>query len=186
MLICGIDEAGRGTLAGSLFLVGVVLHQNIPDLRDSKKLSPKKRETLYTEIVKNSTFHIFRADSKSVDELGISEVLRRGLEEILKNIEADRYIFDGNRSFGVDGVETLIGGDDLVPEISASSILAKVSKDREMVEFGEIYPQWGFEKHKGYGTKAHIEAIEKFGNSPIHRESFKVKKLMQKSLEISY
>jgi ribonuclease HII len=177
MIICGIDEAGRGTLAGSLFITGTILHSNIPDLKDSKKLTPKKREEIYSEIIRNSTYHIVSFSAKLIDEVGISEVLRRGLSEIQKIIKADKYIFDGKSTFGVKNLETLIGGDDLVPEISASSILSKVSKDREMIEFGKKYPDWNFGKHKGYGTKEHVAKIKEFGFSPIHRKSFKIKSL---------
>lgn len=182
MLICGIDEAGRGTLAGSLFMAGVVLTSKVDGLRDSKKISPKKREKLFHKIVANSKYHIYSASSEEIDENGLSTALQNGLNEIISNLDAERYIFDGKAKFGVDQLETIVGGDNLVDEISAASILAKVSKDREMVELGKLYPQWSFEKHKGYGTKAHIEAIAKFGLSPIHRKSFKIKQLQQETL----
>jgi ribonuclease HII len=177
MSICGIDEAGRGTLAGSLFISGTILKKDIPELKDSKKLSPKKREKLFTEIIENSDFHIAKFSAELIDEVGISEVLKRGLLEIMENLKAEKYIFDGKATFGVSNLETIVGGDDLVPEISASSILSKVSKDREMIQFGEIYENWSFAKHKGYGTKNHISEIREFGFSPIHRKSFKIKSL---------
>jgi ribonuclease HII len=182
MLICGIDEAGRGTLAGSLFMAGVVLKSPVSGLRDSKKLTSKKREALFPEIIKNSNYHIFSASAKEIDEIGLSALLQKGLREIISNLQADRYIFDGKAKFGVEQLETVVGGDNLIDEISAASVLAKVSKDREMIDFGEQYPEWGFEGHKGYGSQSHIEAIEKFGYSPIHRRSFKIKKLQQGSL----
>jgi ribonuclease HII len=177
MLICGIDEAGRGTLAGSLFMAGVILNSPIQGLRDSKKLSPKRREELYSQIIQNSNYYIYSASADEVDKNGISKILYSGLREIIANLKADRYIFDGKAKFGVEEIETVVGGDNLIDEISASSILAKVSKDREMLEFGKEFSNWGFEKHKGYGTKAHIEAIKEFGYSSIHRKSFKIKGL---------
>jgi len=177
MLICGIDEAGRGTLAGSLFIAGVILTSKVDGLRDSKKLSPKRREELFDRIVANSKYHIYSASSEEIDKSGLSAVIHNGLKEIISNLEAEKYIFDGKAKFGIDELDTIVGGDNLVDEISSASILAKVSKDREMIQFGKLYPQWGFEKHKGYGTKAHIEAIKKFGLSPIHRKSFKIKQL---------
>jgi ribonuclease HII len=177
MLICGIDEAGRGTLAGSLFMAGVILKREISGLDDSKKLTSKKREALFSKIIENSNYHIFSIGAEEIDNIGLSRALQIGLLEIVSNLKAERYIFDGNSNFGVSGVETLIKGDSLVQEISASSILAKVMKDREMVRFSADFPQWDFEKHKGYGTKAHIDKIREFGYSPIHRKSFKIKSL---------
>ena len=175
--LCGIDEAGRGPLAGNLVIAGVVLNSPIDALADSKKLTPKKREELYTIIVQNSQYHIVSFSPKEVDELGISKCINRGLQEIQSNLPHCDYLFDGNSSFGVDNIETLIKADTLIPEVSASSILAKVTHDRDIIEMSKIYPEYGFEKHKGYGTKAHIEAILKYGRCPIHRESFRVKGL---------
>jgi ribonuclease HII len=177
MLICGIDEAGRGTLAGSLFMGGVILKNHIEGLRDSKTLTPKKREALFEKIVNNSLYHIYSVSSETIDEIGLSLALKNGLEEIQRNLKADKYIFDGKTTFGVQNLETLVKGDSLVDEISAGSILAKVMKDREMIRFSEEFPEWGFEKHKGYGTAEHISKIREFGFSPIHRRSFKIKRL---------
>lgn len=173
--LCGIDEAGRGPLAGDLVIAGVVLNSPIDGLADSKKLTPKKREALHKEIIQNSQYHIVSFSPKQVDELGISKCLHNGLLEIQANIPNCDYLFDGNSSFGVDNIDTLIKADTKVVEVSASSILAKVTHDRDMIEMSKIYPQYGFERHKGYGTKAHIEAIHKYGRSPIHRESFRIK-----------
>lgn len=182
MLICGIDEAGRGTLAGALFMAGVVLDVEIKGLRDSKKLTPKKREDFYQKIVNNSKYYIYSSSAEEIDKIGLSQAIKNGLTKIMLNLKAEQYIFDGNSPFGISNLEFMIGGDDIVPEISAASILAKVSKDREMTFFGEKYPNWSFEKHKGYGTKIHISKIQKFGYSPIHRKSFKIKSLNQPSL----
>ncbi|MFK5976452.1 MAG: ribonuclease HII [Sulfurovum sp.] len=175
--LCGIDEAGRGPLAGDLVMAGVVLNYPIDGLADSKKLTPKKREALYEIIIKNSQYHIVSFSPKQVDELGISKCLHNGLIEIQINLPNCDYLFDGNSSFGVDNIETLIKADTKIVEVSAGSILAKVTHDRDMIEMSKIYPQYGFERHKGYGTKAHTAAILKYGRCPVHRESFRVKGL---------
>jgi len=182
MVICGIDEAGRGPIAGPLVMAGVVLKENITGLRDSKKLTEKKREILFDEIKNKSIYKIVEVDNKTIDEKGLSWAIRYCLENIVKEIKADKYIFDGNSKFGVEILETLIKGDDKVAEISAASILAKVTRDRFMLKMAEIYPNYDFQKHKGYITKLHIEKIKEFGYSDIHRKSYKVKALNQRSL----
>jgi len=180
--LCGIDEAGRGCCAGPLVIAGVVLHKDIKGLNDSKKLSPKKREELYDIIIQNSTYHIVFCDNNSIDDLGLSRCISDSLKEILQNIQATRYLFDGNTSFNVKNLECKIKADATVSEVAAASILAKVSRDRYMVDIAVKYPEYSFEKHKGYGTKAHIENVKKFGYSDIHRKSYKIKSLMQKTL----
>jgi len=177
MHLCGIDEAGRGPIAGSLVVAGVVLKQGIEGLTDSKKVSEKKRELLYPLIIANSHHHIVSFPAHAVDELGISQCMRIALEEIKTNIDAQTFLFDGNTNFGVSGLETLVKADATVPEVSAASILAKVTHDREMIQFAKHYPEYSFEKHKGYGTKAHVEAIIEHGYTPEHRRSFKLKSL---------
>lgn len=177
MKLCGIDEAGRGPLAGPLVMAGVILHDVISGLNDSKKLSEKKREGLYEEIIANSTYHIARFDAVQIDEIGISACLASGLREIMHNIGEADYLFDGNSTFGVNGLRTLIKADATVPEVSAASILAKVTRDREMIKLSSLYPQYGFEGHKGYGTASHVEAIRQYGHCTIHRKSFKLKSL---------
>lgn len=174
---CGIDEAGRGPLAGSLCIAGVVLHRSIAGLADSKKLSEKKRESLFKEITTNSTYHIVTSSASDIDELGLSKCLATGLREIMGIIGEADYLYDGNSTFGVSGLKTLVKADTTVPEVSAASILAKVTRDREMDEYAKSYPHYGFEKHKGYGSKHHIEAIRQFGQCDIHRKSFKLKAL---------
>ncbi len=177
MRFCGIDEAGRGPLAGSLTIAGVILHRSIAGLNDSKKLSEKKRELLFETILKNSTYHIVRFDALSIDELGLSACLASGVREIMHVIGEADYLYDGNCSFGIPGLKTLVKADSTIPEVSAASILAKVSRDREMVQLAALYPQYGFEGHKGYGTNGHIEAIRLYGYCEIHRKSFKLKSL---------
>jgi ribonuclease HII len=177
MRLCGIDEAGRGPIAGPMLMAGVILHHDIAGLDDSKKLTPAKRERLYNEIVDNSAFHIVSFSALQIDELGISACLNRGLLEIMDTLVADDYLFDGNSTFGVSGLRTMIKADTKVAEVSAASILAKVVRDREMVGLAREFPQYGFDKHKGYGTKAHIEAIKQHGYCNIHRKTFKLKTL---------
>jgi len=177
MALCGIDEAGRGPIAGSLVVAGVVLNNPVEGLMDSKKVSEKKRELLYPQIIANSTYHIVSFPAHAVDELGISECMTIALLEIQENVKCDNYLFDGNTTFGVDNLETMIKADAKVEEVSAASILAKVTHDREMIEFSKQYPEYSFEKHKGYGTKAHVDAILEYGYTPEHRRSFKLKSL---------
>ena len=176
-ILCGIDEAGRGPLAGPLVMAGVILHNEVAGLNDSKKLSEKKRESLFDLIIKNSTFHIVRFDATQIDELGISACLASGLRDIMQNLGEADYLFDGNSTFGVSGLRTLIKADALIQEVSAASILAKVTRDREMMELAVIYPDYGFADHKGYGTASHVQAIREYGYCDIHRKSFKLKAL---------
>ena len=174
--ICGIDEAGRGPIAGSLVMAGVILLKKIDGLNDSKKLTEKKREKLYEIIKESSKYFIYKVEAKRIDEIGLSRAIKECLEAIKSYFgEETNFLFDGNSSFGVEGINTLIKADAKVKAVSAASILAKVYRDKQMVEYSKIYPEYGFEKHKGYGTKAHIEAIERYGYCQIHRLSFKIK-----------
>jgi len=174
--ICGIDEAGRGPIAGSLVMAGVILNEKIEGLNDSKKLSEKKRESLY-EIIKNSSkWFIYEVKASKIDNAGLSKAIKESLLAIKNYFDEDiDFLFDGNSSFGVSDISTLVKADTKVSAVSAASILAKVYRDRQMKEFAKIYPDYGFEKHKGYGTKAHLEAIAKYGYCKIHRKSFKIK-----------
>lgn len=149
---------------------------------DSKKLTEKKREALYPLVIENSQYHIVSFSAQEVDELGISKCLQKGLRAIQKHLQNVDYLFDGNSTFGVENIETMVKADDKIAEVSAASILAKVTRDREMVEMGKKYPEYGFEKHKGYGTKAHMEALLKHDRSPVHRKTFRVKGLDDPSL----
>jgi ribonuclease HII len=175
--LCGIDEAGRGPLAGDLVMAGVILTTKIKGLMDSKVLSEKKREELYPQIIQNSLYHIVSFSPKQIDELGLSVCLGKGLEIIMEKLNAKVYLFDGNQTFGVLGLSTMVKADTKIAEVSAASILAKVTHDRAIIQAAKRYPLYGFEKHKGYGTKAHIEAIKKHGYCDLHRRSFKIKSL---------
>lgn len=172
--LCGIDEAGRGPLAGSLVVAGVILEKKIDGLTDSKKLSQKRRETLFPVIKSNAKYHIVTFSAKDVDQKGISKCMSEALIQIKSYFGDCDYLFDGNTNFGVDGISTQIKADQDIPEVSAASILAKVTHDDEMITLAKQYPQYGFEKNKGYSTKAHREAILKYGRTEAHRHSFYV------------
>jgi ribonuclease HII len=176
-MICGIDEAGRGPLAGPLVVAGVVFKKRVYKLDDSKKLSQMTREKLYDRILAASCHHIVVIDNERIDSDGLSACIAFALEEILAHIPADRYIFDGNSRFGVKGIEPVIRADQSIKEVMAASILAKVKRDRIMCEYDKLYPEYGFCRHKGYGTKEHIQAIKQYGLCPIHRKSFRPKAL---------
>ena len=172
--ICGIDEAGRGALAGPLSVAACVLNKEISGLNDSKKLTAKKREELFKEIIKSSNFLIVHFSNMQVDEFGLSECLRRALRLFKAHFKDYEIIYDGNLDYGV-GINTLIKADSKITEVSAASILAKVSRDRLMQSWDKIYTGYGFAGHKGYGTKAHLETIAKLGYSSLHRKSFVIK-----------
>ncbi len=175
--LCGIDEAGRGPFAGPLVVAGVILNNSIEELNDSKKLTEKKREILFDTIIENSSYHIIFTHNDKIDELGLSLCLKNSIEEIMKKLKTNNYLMDGNTTFGIKNLKCLIKADATVKQVSAASILAKVSRDRFMCKIASKYPEYSFEKHKGYGTKVHTEAIKKFGLSDIHRKSFKIKAL---------
>ena len=175
--LCGIDEAGRGPIAGDLVIAGCILNSNIDGLNDSKKLSAKKRELLYDLIIKDSLYHVVKFSPKLIDDNGISWCLKQGLESIMKNLKCKEYLFDGNTTFGVKGLQTMIKADGKVAEVSAASILAKVTHDRDIIEEAKKYPDYQFEKHKGYGTALNVEMIKKYGYCEIHRRSYKLKAL---------
>lgn len=177
-LLAGVDEAGRGPLAGDVFAAAVILHprKKIEGLADSKKLTPARREALFGEIcAKAHSFAIARA---TVDEIDTINILRASLLAMKRAVEAlhiqpEHVVVDGNQLPRWHyACEAIVQGDDLVPAISAASILAKVARDREMIEFDRIYPGYGFAEHKGYSTKQHMLALQMLGATPIHRRSF--------------
>ncbi len=176
-ILCGIDEAGRGPLAGDLVMAGCILHVNVNGLNDSKKLTAKKREALYKLIVENASYHIVKFSAHDIDNNGISACLKKGLIDILNNLKADEYLFDGNQTYGVKNLATMIQADRKIAEVSAASILAKVTHDVDILEAAKKYPEYQFEKHKGYGTKLHVEMIKKYGYCEIHRKTYKIKAL---------
>ncbi|MBZ7994735.1 ribonuclease HII [Campylobacter canadensis] len=170
IIMIGIDEAGRGALAGPMVLAACKLNNAINNLNDSKKLSEKKREKLFEEIIQNSTYHIIFIDNFTIDELGISLSYKKALTEFKEHFKDynDELLFDGNTDYK-SGIKTQINADEIYPCVMAVSILAKVSRDRFMKN---IINEYCFYKHKGYGTKLHKELIQKFGLSSLHRKSF--------------
>lgn len=177
-IICGVDEAGRGPLAGPVVAAAVILPAGyIPEgLNDSKKVSPKKREKLFDEICARAVaYGIGMASPAEIDEINILNAamlaMRRAIEAMA--VTPDLALVDGNvvRNFPVEGV-AIIGGDAKSPSIAAASILAKVTRDRLCIEMDAEYPEYGFAVHKGYPTKAHMEAVRTHGPSPIHRKTF--------------
>lgn len=181
-IVCGVDEAGRGPLAGPVCAAAVILppdHQ-IPGLDDSKKLSDKRRRELFPVIKEQAVaYGIAFADHKEIDEINILQATFLAMERAIAQlcVRPDLALIDGNREkdFGLP-VKTVIHGDSLSASIAAASILAKVTRDDYMMEMAEKYPYYGFEVHKGYGTKAHYASLTKHGPSPIHRMTF-LKKL---------
>ncbi len=180
--LCGIDEAGRGPLAGPLVMAGVILYEPIEGLADSKRLTEKRRAELFETITKDAAYHMVSFDAETIDKIGITSCLVKGLKEIMGTLRCERYLFDGNTAFGISRLECKIKADIEIAEVSAASILAKVTRDNIMTELAKKYPEYGFEKHKGYGTKEHLEAIRIHGYSPLHRKSFRIKSLQQPAL----
>lgn len=182
-LVAGVDEAGRGPLAGPVFAACVILHKDciINGINDSKKLSEKKRELLFDEICKKAiSYSIASVDEKIIDEINILNATHLAMNKAVKEmkISPDYVLIDGNSIKNMQTPhETIVKGDQKSISISAASILAKVARDRFICGISKEYPQYGFEKHKGYGTKLHTEAILKYGPSPIHRKTF-LKKLL--------
>ncbi|MWP61920.1 MULTISPECIES: ribonuclease HII [Gilliamella] len=177
-LIAGVDEVGRGPLCGDVVTAAVILDPNKPikGLTDSKKLTEKKREQLF-DIIKQDAlaWNIARASVDEIDKLNILHATMLAMQRAVSglSIKPNFVLVDGNRcpDFGIQ-TQAVIKGDLLVAEISAASILAKVTRDREMVELDKLYPQYGLAKHKGYPTKAHLAAIEQHGINHLYRKSF--------------
>jgi ribonuclease HII len=184
-IICGVDEAGRGPLAGPVIAAAVILDpvNPISELADSKKISPAKRETLCEEIKhKAICWAVGRADVEEIDRLNILQATLLAMKRavIALDVIPQLVLIDGNQKPALEiSMEAIVKGDELIKEISAASILAKVTRDLEMLELDRAYPQYGFSRHKGYPTKAHVAALEEHGVSPIHRQSFgPVKRLL--------
>ena len=177
-LICGVDEAGRGPLAGPVCAAAVILPRNIEivGLNDSKKLSEKSREKLYDEICEKAmSFGIAFASVEEIEELNILNAAMLAMNKAIAQLEPqpELALIDGNRSSAIEiNSRCVIKGDAKCADIAAASILAKVTRDRYMLEMAEKYPEYHFERHKGYGTKLHYEALREYGPCEIHRPSF--------------
>lgn len=176
--VCGVDEAGRGPLAGPVFAAAVVLGkgQIIEGVNDSKKLSEKKREALFDKIKKEALcYSIASVDEKTIDEINILNATFLAMKKAVEGLEIkpDYAMIDGNKTpdLSID-CESVVKGDANSVSIAAASILAKVSRDRYMLKMSEQYPEYQFEKHKGYGTKLHYQMLDEYGPSEIHRQTF--------------
>lgn len=180
--ICGVDEAGAGPLAGPVYAAAVILPRGLtlPYLNDSKKVTPRRREILFEQIREQAiAYAIAWADEKEIDEINILNARMLAMDRAIKKLNpaADFALIDGNRNQGIElQNEMVVHGDARSASIAAASILAKVSRDRFMVELAEQYPQYAFEKHKGYPTKLHYQLLRQYGPSPVHRKTF-LKKL---------
>lgn len=176
--ICGVDEAGRGPLAGPVFAAAVVLGkgQIIDGVNDSKKLSEKKREALFDKIKEEALCcSVACVDEKTIDEINILNATFLAMKKAVEGLEIkpDYAMIDGNKTPDLDiASEAVVKGDANSVSIAAASILAKVSRDRYMLEMAEKYPEYQFEKHKGYGTKLHYQMLDEYGPSEIHRQTF--------------
>ena len=177
--VCGVDEAGRGPLYGSVYAAAVILKkEDIPEgVNDSKKLSPKKREMLFEEIKNRALcYSVAYATAKEIDEINILNATMLAMTRAVEGLSVKPQValIDGNRAPDLEGIKTewIIGGDGKSASVAAASILAKVSRDRELLREDEKYPEYLFKNHKGYGTAAHYKAIEQFGVLPDHRKSF--------------
>ena len=178
-LIAGVDEAGRGPLAGPVSAAAVILPHdaNLPGCDDSKKLTEKKREELYQAIFDSAvevSFCLIEADK--IDQINILQATRLAMKKAVEglSIQPDCLLIDGNQKIDWPGAQnTIVGGDGKSLSIAAASIIAKVTRDRLMKKYADLYPGYGFERHKGYGVKEHLAAIRELGPTPIHRKTFK-------------
>jgi ribonuclease HII len=176
--VCGVDEAGRGPLCGPVVAAAVILPKDahIEGVNDSKKLTEKRREKLYDDIMQNAvSVGVGVSDVDIIEEVNILNATKRAMLQAISNLKVNpEYVLvDGNQKIDTDiPLETVVKGDSKSESIAAASIIAKVTRDRLLIEYDKKYPEYGFAKHKGYGTKAHIEAIKKYGLTPIHRPSF--------------
>ena len=187
--IAGVDEVGRGPLAGPVCAAAVILPKGliIEGVDDSKKLSEKKREKLYDEIIEKAlSYSVVFVEPEKIDEINIRQATHLAMQKAVDglDIKPDFLLVDGNDKIPFSGVECdyIIKGDLKFECIAAASIVAKVTRDRYMVEMDEKYPQYGFAKHKGYGTKLHMEAIREYGLTPLHRRTFITDKVLGKAL----
>ena len=178
-LICGIDEAGRGPLAGPVVIAGVIMPQNsmIEGVNDSKKVSEKKREKLYDLILEEAiSYSVAVIGQDVIDEINILNATKQGVTAVVEGLDVkpNLILLDALKGINTKGIpyDSIIKGDAKCYNISAASIVAKVTRDRIMRQWDEIYTQYGFIKHKGYGTAMHIQALKEYGPSPIHRKTF--------------
>ena len=185
--VAGVDEAGRGPLAGPVCAAAVILPKGlvIEEINDSKKLTEKKREKLFDIIIENAVaYSIQFCDPEIIDSINIRQATHKAMEDAVNglSVKPEHIFIDGNDNIPFEYPYTyIVKGDAKSQTIAAASILAKVSRDRLMTELDKEYPQYGFAKHKGYGTKAHMEAIQKYGVTVVHRKSFMTDKVLGKA-----
>lgn len=185
MNIIGVDEAGRGPLVGSVVAAAVVFPANfyLEGLTDSKKLSEKKREYFYSQIVQHCAWSVAEASSAEIDEINILQATMIAMTRAIHKLEHSllaqnsdelfKVLVDGNRCPDVENCQAIIKGDLIEPVISAASVIAKVTRDRQMINLDQSFPEYGFKNHKGYGTKQHLAALSKYGPIPgLHRQTF--------------
>lgn len=176
IVFAGMDEAGRGPLAGNVYAACVVMPREplLEWVDDSKKLSAARREQVFDQIMETAVYvGIGKADPEEIDRINILEATKNAMRRAAENAPAELFLIDALEGLGLKGEERgIVHGDALCYAIAAASIIAKVSRDREMVEMDALYPEYGFAKHKGYGTAEHIAALKKYGPCPIHRRSF--------------
>lgn len=191
MIVCGVDETGRGSAISGVWVAACILDPNNPieGLRDSKKLTAKRREELAEEIKSKAlSWNINIATLEEVETLNVLNATLLGMKRAVEglHIKPSKVFVDGNRLPNLDiPAEAIVGGDDLIPAISAASIIAKVERDKVIKELHKLYPQYGFDKHKGYLTKAHMAALQEYGPCPIHRKTYgPIRELLKKQLEL--
>ncbi len=176
LIVAGMDEVGRGPLAGNVVTACVVMPDEpvIPWIDDSKKLSESRREKVYSEIIENALYiGIGEVSPAEIDDINILEATRKAMRQAASSVPADVFLIDAVTGLGLKGKEIpVIKGDASSYSIAAASIVAKVVRDRQMIELDSRYPEYGFARNKGYGTKEHIEALRKYGPCPFHRKSF--------------
>lgn len=175
-LIAGVDEAGRGSLVGPMTVAAVILPKNLylQKLNDSKKISAHIRETLYEKIISEAiSYSVVEVSAEEIDELNIYQATLEGMRRAVKSLDVQpQFILTDAMNLNLENSRSIVHGDALSASIAAASIIAKVTRDRLTEKWHEEFPQYGFDHNRGYGTKAHIDAIKKFGFTPLHRKSF--------------
>ena len=181
-LIAGVDEAGRGSLVGPMTVAAVILPKNLylPKLNDSKKISAHIREILYEQIILTAeSYSVVEVSAEEIDEFNIYQATLRGMQRAVENLSVKpEFVLTDAMKLNLENSRSIIHGDALSASIAAASIIAKVTRDRMADKWHEKYPQYGFDHNRGYGTKSHIEAIKKYGFTPLHRKSFNPVKSM--------